>query len=169
MKKLLCTAVALFVLAAGLSAEMGKGKMGMKGMNCASMCDSKVDYEAKNIDTYLQIKLYLKLTDDQVSRIETIKAEFEKEQIKRQADIDVARIDLKTAMKKDQPDFAGAKEKQKVISNLQLVSKLAALDAYEKAFNVLTADQKAEVPDGLKSMKMNKKAEMKDHKMHDMK
>ena len=50
-------------------------------------------------------------------------------------------MDLRGIIKQDKPDFSAAKAKIKQISELQLASKLAMIDAMEKGFNTLTSEQ----------------------------
>ena len=175
MKMFRCLfALVLFVPAMAF-AEMGNDKKPME--NCPMMqgrggmadrSSRQMDgMECKEMGQYLKNKKELGLTEDQVKQLESIKTDCMKAQVKREADIKLARIDMMDLMKKESPDFAGMKEKIKQVDALELDGKLAMIDTKEKAYNVLTADQQKKLPElmkekweGRKMMKKDKKEEM---------
>jgi len=87
----------------------------------------------------------LKLSDDQMKAIETISSEHRKFRIKKEADIQLARIDLGEILRKGN-DFNAARTKVKEISAMQLDMKLAAIELREKIFNTLTKEQQEKLP-----------------------
>lgn len=69
----------------------------------------------------------------------------------------LARMDLQETMRQEKPDFASSRAKIKQISELQLASKLAMIDAMEKGFNTLTSEQQ----DKLLQLKKERKGNWK--------
>ncbi|MFH1369155.1 MAG: Spy/CpxP family protein refolding chaperone [Elusimicrobiota bacterium] len=131
--------------------KRAKKSQGLKGMN-----------QSMNVENYLGLKTELGLTDTQVTRLETIKTESQKTSIKKQSDIKIAEVDLKELKKKEPVDFKAVKKITKQISALRAESALAAIDAKENAYNVLTADQKEKLPEVLKEKKQKMKQKMKE-------
>ena len=144
MKRFLWMLVGFLMLGAGLvfsgmSREKGTGRdkemrheMGEKGEH---------GEDVGNVKRYLNFRQELNLTDEQVKTLEKIRNDFKRDAIKRQADTKLAHMDLRGIIKQDKPDFSAAKAKIKQISELQLASKLAMIDAMEKGFNTLTSEQ----------------------------
>jgi Spy/CpxP family protein refolding chaperone len=126
--------------------KMGGPKMG--AMSCGQMCD------------YSKFKKELGLTDDQTKQIKDLCTGCMKADVKREADIKIARIDMMGLMKNDTPDFAGIKEKEKQVAALELEGKLAMIDCREKCYNVLTKEQQSKLPSLMKE-KMEKMKGMK--------
>lgn len=119
------------------------------------------DEDVGNIKMYLKIRQELNLTDEQVKTLEKIRNDFKRDAIKRQADMKLARMDLQETMRKERPDFASSRAKIKQISELQLATKLAMIDAMEKGFNTLTPEQQNK----LSQLKKERKENWKKNKM----
>lgn len=140
----------------------GKGMKGKKGKK------GKEDCGLSNVERYLKLKEELELTDEQVKMLEKIKLDYEKDNIKREADIKIIRLDLIEDFCKDKPDFDAARAKVKKIFALYLESKLVTIDAREKGYNVLTEGQKEKDLQFKKERKgkwmKNKKDKKKDKK-----
>lgn len=115
----------------GQGKEM-KHEMGQRG---------EKEEDVGNVKTYLNFRQELNLTDEQVKMLEKIRMDYKRDAIKKQANVKLARLDLRETMKQDKPDFAAARAKIKQISTLQLETKLAMIDAMEKGFNTLTTEQ----------------------------
>lgn len=150
MKKFLClTVVCLFLGSAGVFAEeMQCSKEMME--KCKS--EDKMhkgnymgDKDVRNASRYLKFKEALALSSDQVSSLEKIRTDFQKNSVQIHADIKVAQIDLNSIIKQDNPDFTQARAKVKEISDLQLKYKTSMIVAYENAYNTLTAEQKSKL------------------------
>ncbi|OGS47071.1 MAG: hypothetical protein A2539_08220 [Elusimicrobia bacterium RIFOXYD2_FULL_34_15] len=97
--------------------------------------------EIISIKRYIRLKEKLNLTDEQVGKLEKIGLDYEKDNIRREADMQILRIELGEIIRKDKPDFSAAREKIKKISELQLESKLKMIDCMEDGYNVLTKEQ----------------------------
>lgn len=115
------------------------------------------DEDVGNVKRYLNSRQELNLTDDQVKTLEKIRNDFKRDAIKRQADMKLARMDLQETMRKEKPNFASSRAKIKQISELQLATKLAMIDAMEKGFNTLTSEQQDKLPQLKKERKENRK------------
>ena len=117
---------------------------------------------------YLKSRQELNLTDEQVKTLEKIRNDFKRDAIKRQADTKLARMDLQETMRKEKPDFTSSRVKIKQISELQLATKLAMIDAMEKGFNTLTKEQQDKLlqlkKERKENGKKNKKGEEKEEK-----
>ena len=118
------------------------------------------DRESMEIGGYASMKKDLNLTDDQVKQLNALKSDFMKANVKSEADIKLARIDMMDLMKKQPPDFDGMKEKVKAIDTLELNQKLAGIDARQKGYNLLTPDQQKMLP-GLMKAKWGHRKDMK--------
>ncbi|MFA5780474.1 MAG: Spy/CpxP family protein refolding chaperone [Elusimicrobiota bacterium] len=135
----------------GKEMKQEKGMMREKGER---------DEDVGNVKMYLKIRQELNLTDEQVKTLEKIRNDFKRDAIKRQADMKLARLDLQETMRQEKPDFASSRAKIKQISELQLATKLAMIDAMEKGYNTLTKEQQ----DKLLQLKKERKENWKKNK-----
>ncbi|MFH0947890.1 MAG: Spy/CpxP family protein refolding chaperone [Elusimicrobiota bacterium] len=108
-----------------------------------------------NVKWYLKNSAELNLTNEQVKSLEKIRMDCKRDAIKRQADIKLARLDLRELIKQEKPDFVSVRAKIKQISELQLTSKFAMIDAMESGFNALTKEQQDKLPQLKKKRKEN--------------
>lgn len=160
MKMFRCLLVLALLVPVTAFAEMGgdmkdcpmmDGKGGMPSGKMAKMHGGmKGGADCKELGMYIKMKKELGLTDAQVTRLKAIKTERMKAQVKTEADMKLARIDMMDKMGNDTPDFAAMREKIKQVNALELGSKLAMVDAREKAYAVLTPDQQKKLPELMK-------------------
>jgi len=150
MKRFLGLLVGFLMLGTGfVFSEMPTGKqMGQGKETKREMKGDRGEKEedVRNIKGYLNSRQELNLTDEQVKTLEKIRSDFKRDAIKRQADMKLARMDLQETMRREKPDFASTRAKIKQISELQLAAKLVMIDTMEKGYNVLTKEQKDELP-----------------------
>ncbi len=149
MKRFLWLLVGFLMLGTGFVFAEMPGEKGMgrdKEMRHEMGEKGEKEEDVGNVKRYLNSRQELNLTDDQVKTLEKIRNDFKRDAIKRQADIKLARMDLREIIRQDKPDFTAAKSKTKQISELQLASKLAMIDAMEKGYNVLTKEQQEKLP-----------------------
>jgi Spy/CpxP family protein refolding chaperone len=139
MKKCLAVLLLSVLIGSGVArAHMGppmgenKGKMMMHGG----------DMMVADIGMILHLKQELKLTDEQVSKLQALRTSAMKDAIKREADIKTAHIDLLDVLDKASPDFASAKANAKKLSDLESQTRQAMLTTCENALNILTKEQK---------------------------
>ncbi|HAX61572.1 MAG TPA: hypothetical protein DCX95_03295 [Elusimicrobia bacterium] len=144
MKRFLVLLVGFLMLGAGFifsEPPSGKGTPAGKGNPAENRGE-----DVGNVREYLNIREELNLTDEQVKALEKIRTDYRRDAIQRQADVKLARMDLREILRQDKPDYAAAKSKTKQVSELQLASKLAMIDAMEKGYNVLTKAQQEKLP-----------------------
>ncbi|OGS19061.1 MAG: hypothetical protein A2219_03735 [Elusimicrobia bacterium RIFOXYA2_FULL_50_26] len=127
---------------------------GMSGMSmempdkCAAMSKG-----TGNIGKYMRMKDELGLTPEQETKFDQIVSEFQKNAIKQKADLKIAKIELRDALKKDAPDFAAAREKVKQITAIEEQMELSTIEMQEKGYAVLTSEQQQK----LQQMKKTRK------------
>lgn len=140
MKKLLMLFVAV-VMVAGMSvgsdAMMKKGRGGHemgKGMgHGAGMCSEQMMMEKFK---------ELGLDDKQKETVKAIKLRMKKDEIKRNSDIDIAKIELQEIVGKDVVDLAAAEAKVKQLHAMKADKAIAHIKAREEVKATLTPEQK---------------------------
>jgi Spy/CpxP family protein refolding chaperone len=83
----------------------------------------------------------LGLTPEQESKLRTLRTEFEKESIRRTAEIRTLEIDLAALLEQERWDLAPIESKVKQIGQLQADLRTARIRALDAGRNVLTPDQ----------------------------
>jgi len=83
----------------------------------------------------------LELSDDQVDQLKNIKHDQRKWNIKKKADIDVARVELEELVDGQPVNFDKIKSKISQVADMEKEMRLARLTAIQKAHKVLTAEQ----------------------------
>jgi len=144
MSRKFVTLVALvLVLAIGFLAPMahafdcGKGKAGWQGGS--KDCKEKIFLKAHKI---LKNKEELGLSDEQVQKIKDLKISAKKDLIRKEAEIDILKVDIKSEMYKDTIDVAAVNafiDKKYDLKKEKTKSLIAAFVALK---NILTEDQK---------------------------
>ena len=94
------------------------------------------------ISLMLQNRDRLALSDDQIKRLEQLRTEFQKESIRRGADVRVGEMDLKSLLEAQPVDIAKVEGKVREIERSHADIRLARISAIEKAKELLTAEQK---------------------------
>jgi Spy/CpxP family protein refolding chaperone len=84
----------------------------------------------------------LGLSPEQVSRLETLRGEFSKEAIRRDADIRIAELDLATLLEQEPVDLAKVEPKVRELAQLRADFRIARLRAIEQGKAVLTPEQR---------------------------
>lgn len=127
----------------GRSGSMGQGGMmggmmhGMPGsMRQASPAERPL------ITLALQHKDQLGLSAEQVQRLEALRSDFQKEAIRRSADLQVAELELGELLRQDPVDLAKAEVALKKFEGLRTELRLARLKAIEQGKKVLTPEQR---------------------------
>jgi Spy/CpxP family protein refolding chaperone len=82
------------------------------------------------------------LSDEQVKKLEQLRTDFEKETIRKEADIRVAEIDLDNLLKAATPDMDKIEGKIREIERLRADLRIARIRAIEKGKALLSADQR---------------------------
>ena len=121
----------------------GMCKMGpeMMGKMCGKMGGMEEGMGCCKKEFFLCCKEELNLTDDQVKALKTIKTNFMKEDIQKEADLKIAHMELQDLLQADKLDLPSVEKKIKAVSNMQADKKIAHIKAFEKAKEVLTPEQ----------------------------
>ena len=114
--------------------EMGMKMCGMmgeeKGMGCCKM------------EFFLCCKDKLELTDQQVEMLKGIKMDFLKSKFKMEADLQIAKLELKDLMDNDNASLKEIEPKMRTVEKLKTDMKISHLQAFSKAKEILTPEQK---------------------------
>jgi len=90
----------------------------------------------------LQNREKLGLSDDQVKKLEQLRTDFQKESIRRDADLRVAEMDLTGLLDAQPVDMVKVEAKVREIERLRADSRIARIRVIEKGKEQLTADQR---------------------------
>ena len=94
------------------------------------------------ISIILQNREKLGLSNDQVKKLEQLRTDFQKESIRRDADLRVAEMDLAGLLDAPPVDMAKVEAKVREIERLRADIRLARIRTIEKGKEQLTADQR---------------------------
>lgn len=114
---------------------------GMGGMMGGMMMGGGPEAERPWISLALQNRDQLGLTADQVAQLEALRGEFQKEAIRRQADIRVAETELAELLRADPVDLTKVEAKLRQIETLRADLRLSRIRALEKGKALLTPEQ----------------------------
>jgi Spy/CpxP family protein refolding chaperone len=120
--------------------QSARGSMGSMGGLMERMMGDPA--ERPLITMMLHHRAELGLTADQVGRLETLRADFTREAIRRGADIRIAELDLATLLEQDPVDLAKVEAKVRESAQLRADLRLARLRTVEQGKAVLTAEQR---------------------------
>jgi len=141
--------------------QMCKQKMG-KGMMCPMMEKMMKDNMPMK-EAPMHILGYadkLQLTKEQRDKIDSIHTAHKKDMIKKQAELQIANVDLEDLMKKEEPNISAISDQIKKISSMEADIKIAQIKIKIDVKSVLTKDQQD-------NLKMIKKHELHQTKMDD--
>lgn len=126
----------------GRSGSMGQG--GMMGGMMHGMPGSmrRAGPAERPLTLALQHRDQLGLSAEQVQRLEALRSEFQKETIRRSADLQVAELELGELLRQDPVDLAKAEAALRKLEGLRTELRLARLKAIEQGKAVLTPEQR---------------------------
>lgn len=110
-----------------------------------ALAPSAAPVERPLITYMLDRRAELGLTPDQVTRLETLRDDFAREAIKREADIRVAEMDLSRLLEAEMLDIAKVDAKMHEVAKLRTDLRVARLRTIEQGKAVLTADQRGKL------------------------
>lgn len=125
----------------------GGGMMGMMGGHGmgAGMSEGhggrSLSHEGPLISIMLDHRQELDLNAEQVRKLQSLRTEFEKESVRRTAEIRVAEIDLGSLLEQDKWDLAKIEPKVKQIAGMQADLRLGRMRTLEAGRAVLTTEQ----------------------------
>lgn len=94
----------------------------------------------------------LGLTAEQVAKLESIRADFTRDAIRREADIRIGELDLDALLRADPVDFEKVEAKVRELAQARADLRIARLRALEQGKAVLTADQRTRLESLMRSM-----------------
>ncbi|KRT74555.1 MAG: hypothetical protein XU13_C0007G0060 [Candidatus Rokubacteria bacterium CSP1-6] len=97
------------------------------------------------ITLMLRYKDELGLSADQVQSLERLRADFQREAIRRDADLRIAVMDLAALLEKDPVDLGPVEAKLREVERLRVDLRLARIRAIEQGKSQLTAEQRAKL------------------------
>jgi Spy/CpxP family protein refolding chaperone len=128
-------------LGAELAQQMqGRGGMGSMGGPMGRMMGDP--FERPLITIMLHHRTELGLSADQVSRLETLRSDFTREAIRRDADIRIAELDLTSLLEQDPADLSKVEAKVREAAQLRADLRIARLRAIEQGKALLTPEQR---------------------------
>lgn len=98
-------------------------------------------------DAMLDVAEELELTDTQVETIRDAERQSRRDAIGRNADIQVAEMDLDDLYGADEPDLAAIEAKLREISELEIAAEMSGLQLRQQLRGVLTPEQRTEFDD----------------------
>jgi Spy/CpxP family protein refolding chaperone len=123
----------------------GPGSMGGRPAPTAEPADRPL------ITIMLHHRAELGLNPEQVGRLETLRADFAREAIRRDADIRIAELDLTGLLEREPLEFSKVEAKVREVSQLRGELRIARLRAIEQGKAVLTAEQRTRLQTVLSS------------------
>lgn len=87
----------------------------------------------------------LGITDEQAAKIEAAQSQFAKQQIQRQAELRIKRMELAELLRAENPDRAAIEKKLRELNDLELQAKMAGLDHGMAMRNLLTPEQREQL------------------------
>ncbi len=93
---------------------------------------------------WLQHRAELKLTPEQIEKLEALHTDFRKEAIRRSADRQVAELELETLLRKEPVDLTQIEAKTKQIATLEAEGQFARIKTQEQGKALLSPEQRQE-------------------------
>jgi len=108
------------------------------------------------ISTMLRHREKLGLSENQARQLEQLRDNFQKESIRKEADLRVAEMDLKALLEAEAVDMTKVEEKIREIERLKGDLRLARIRAIEKGKEQLTAEQRKKLQEMLSDQRMTR-------------
>jgi hypothetical protein len=108
------------------------------------------------ISTMLRNREKLGLSADQAKNLEQLRDNFQKESIRKEADLRVAEMDLNSLLEAQPVDMSKIEAKVREIERLRADIRLARIRAIEKGKEQLTADQRKKLQDLLSEQRLTR-------------
>jgi Spy/CpxP family protein refolding chaperone len=144
-RMLIILAVVSVFTVAGLAYAEDPGMMGGgPGMERGMMCGGMMGSGMMGGEHHMlwRTLMSLGLNDQQKEAVKEIRDKTMKEAIKKRADLQIARIDLRDLLDKDHVDMNAVESKLKTIESLETDIHLSHIKAFEEIKAILTPDQR---------------------------
>ena len=128
-----------------MGSSMMCGKMGGGMMGSGMMHDEMMDGGMMSEHQIRMILMKLGLDDKQKERIDGIITKTKKDMIRKNAELQIAKIDLKNILGNDPVDMKAAESKLRDMEGIKTAMMLARLNAVEEGKSVLTSEQRAKM------------------------
>jgi Spy/CpxP family protein refolding chaperone len=135
----------------GLGAELAQqiqGRVGPGGRMGRGMSEP----DRPLITIMLHHRTELGLSPEQVSRLEALRGDFSRDAIRRDADIQIAELDLAALLDQEPMDLAKVEPKVREVAQLRADLRIARLRAIEQGKAVLTPEQRTRLQTVLSGM-----------------
>lgn len=141
-----------------MNGNMQMGNMPMGNMQMGNMQMGNMQMKGPDVMAYIE---KLQLTQEQRDKIDSAKIAHKKDIIKKNADRDIAQIELDEIMRKDEPNLTAVSDQLKKIANMEADLKFAQIKVMVDIKALLTKEQK----DNLKMMMEHDRMNMSMGKM----
>jgi Spy/CpxP family protein refolding chaperone len=157
---LLCAAILRAEMPTGGMGGMGGGGHGGHGGRGRSTDGQATQAhstapDTNNLRELLTFDKELGLTDTQEETIMALRSESMKEAAKRYAAAEKPQNELDVYLSQSKPDFVAARATVKEITEILVSARTVSIDAYEKAYSLLTDEQKEKLAAIRKKLKEN--------------
>lgn len=123
------------------SGMQGCGKMASGMGMCGEMMGGGQGMGCSKEGFFLCCKKELELSDKQVKELKSIKMDFRKSKIRKEADLKIAQLELKSLMHEVKASIKDIEAKLKAEAKLKTDMKLSHIKAFRKAKALLTPEQ----------------------------
>lgn len=127
----------LFLLATGISAAAHEETTRLLGTGAAYLSP-----ERPLISFMLRHREELQLSDEQVKALEALRSDFQKEAVRRSAEIRVAELELQELLREDPVDLGKVEAKVRQIEALRAEHRLSRIKTIERGKALLTPEQR---------------------------
>ena len=125
----------------GSSFHSGSGKQG-KGSEQEKRQDTAIRVSTNSIEDILSFKDQIGLTGQQVISIQMVDADAQEEAAEKSKTVEGCLKEYTKSLKQSKPDFAYSRSMLNKLTVAQASAQAVPLDAYEKAYALLTDEQK---------------------------
>lgn len=133
--------------------KMGSdGMMGSSGMMGMMMSGHSSMGEAPWISLALESQKELRLSAEQISKLEELRKGFEKESIRQSADIQIAGVELSELLDADRIDLSKVAVKLGQVESLKTKLRMARIRTIDQGRAVLTTEQRASLKNRISGM-----------------
>jgi len=128
------------------------GPTGRGGMEYGRSMPPRMMHHKEGSGHFLWHKLMgLGLSDKQIDSLKAIRTRVEKDTIKKRADLQLARVDLRELLHKDQVDMKAVEASLKKVESVRTDLKLAHIKAREEIKAILTPEQRKKLKEDIKA------------------
>jgi hypothetical protein len=128
-------------MGSGMMHQMGCCQMGQGMGMCGGMMGGGEKMGCCQKDFFICCKKELELTDKQVKDLESIKMDFMKGSFKAEANLKIAKLELKSIMHDENASLKDIEAKLKSVASIETDMKISHIKAFRQARALLTPEQ----------------------------